>query len=111
MLSSQFRYLWVDALCIVQEPPGQDEHQVLAMDAIYHFSQLTIVAASGGMPTLDFLASEPIGAHRRFRIGHLSLRSTESGVNPILASPFPGLVGAIVGGPCKNSCFHKDVFS
>lgn len=58
----KFRYLWVNALCIVQEPPGFDEHQVRAMHAIYHFSEITIVAAAGS----DANTGLPgFGAHSR----------------------------------------------
>lgn len=43
-----FRYLWVDALCIVQDDPQWKKEATLErMDAIYNCSSLTIAAASG----------------------------------------------------------------
>jgi hypothetical protein len=43
-----FQYLWVDALCIVQDDPIEVKKVHLErMDAVYNCSRLTIVAASG----------------------------------------------------------------
>lgn len=43
-----FDYMWVDALCIVQDDPLEEKDKSLKrMDAIYNCSALTIVAASG----------------------------------------------------------------
>lgn len=42
-----YRYLWVDRLCIPQDAYEVKRHQINAMDKIYAFSHLTIVAASG----------------------------------------------------------------
>ena len=39
------QYLWVDALCIIQDDPNKSVH-LSKMDAIYNCSNLTIVAAS-----------------------------------------------------------------
>jgi hypothetical protein len=41
------RYLWVDALCIMQDSRDDRHHQMMRMDAIYSSAALTIVAASG----------------------------------------------------------------
>lgn len=41
------RYLWVDALCIMQDDPTEKAYVIGAMDAIYSRAQLTIVAAAG----------------------------------------------------------------
>lgn len=58
----KFRYIWVGALCIAQDPPGTDVDQVQAMDAIYHYSQMTIVVAFGS----DTKAGLPVlGSHPR----------------------------------------------
>jgi hypothetical protein len=54
----KFTYLWVDVLCILRGPPGYDENQVRAMDAIYHFPQVTIGLFHCQMRMLDFQASE-----------------------------------------------------
>jgi len=41
------RYLWVDALCIVQDEMETKELLISNMDAVYGHAELTIVAASG----------------------------------------------------------------
>lgn len=41
------RYVWVDALCLVQDDPDDVERGVEIMDEIYERSWLTIIAASG----------------------------------------------------------------
>lgn len=41
------RYLWVDALCIVQDSEKDKHKQIDRMDGIYSSALLTIVAASG----------------------------------------------------------------
>ena len=41
------RYLWVDALCILQEDTKESHEQIANMDAVYGSAVLTIVAASG----------------------------------------------------------------
>lgn len=43
-----FDYIWIDALCIVQDDPPEEKNRSLKrMDAIYNCSALTVVAASG----------------------------------------------------------------
>ncbi|EIW87362.1 HET-domain-containing protein, partial [Coniophora puteana RWD-64-598 SS2] len=41
------RYLWVDALCIVQDDPADKVIQIGVMERIYGFALLTIFAAGG----------------------------------------------------------------
>jgi hypothetical protein len=41
------RYLWVDALCIVQDDPAEKQQQISGMDSVYKNAYLTIVAATG----------------------------------------------------------------
>ncbi|KFA69719.1 hypothetical protein S40285_08718 [Stachybotrys chlorohalonatus IBT 40285] len=43
-----FQFLWVDALCIVQDDDSLKRHLINNMDAVYGNSVLVIVAASGG---------------------------------------------------------------
>jgi hypothetical protein len=42
-----YRYLWVDALCIVQDDSSIRSHQIAQMYDIYQSADLTIVAAGG----------------------------------------------------------------
>ncbi|KAF2136560.1 uncharacterized protein K452DRAFT_292284 [Aplosporella prunicola CBS 121167] len=42
------RYLWVDALCIVQDDPEEKKRLICGMDYVYENAMLTIIAASGG---------------------------------------------------------------
>jgi hypothetical protein len=41
------RYLWVDSLCIIQDDDAEKSLQIKAMDRVYEFSALTIVACHG----------------------------------------------------------------
>ena len=41
------RYLWIDALCIVQDDDSNKEEQILQMDKIFLSAALTIVSADG----------------------------------------------------------------
>lgn len=43
----QFKYLWVDALCINQDDTANKMTQIMQMDKIYNSADLTIVAADG----------------------------------------------------------------
>ncbi|KAI0478252.1 heterokaryon incompatibility protein-domain-containing protein [Xylaria cf. heliscus] len=53
-----YRYLWVDALCIVQDDPTNLQQNVMEMDRVYSRALFTIVAAAGadanhGLPGLS----------------------------------------------------------
>ena len=60
-----FDYIWIDALCIVQdELPEEKNKSLKRMDAIYNCSVLTIVAASGrhadvGIPGISLRRNAP----------------------------------------------------
>ncbi|KAI0977230.1 heterokaryon incompatibility protein-domain-containing protein [Xylaria arbuscula] len=52
------RYLWVDALCIIQDGSEDKMEQINAMDAVYSRAHVTVVAAEaddadGGMPPVN----------------------------------------------------------
>jgi hypothetical protein len=40
-------YLWIDALCIVQNDESRKREQLLQMDGIFEFASLTIISADG----------------------------------------------------------------
>ena len=46
-LALNFRYLWTDALCIIQDDEKDRHSQMSRMDAIYNCATLTIAAGSG----------------------------------------------------------------
>lgn len=60
-----YDYLWVDALCIIQDDPDEDKKLHLEkMDAVYNCSSLTIAAGSGlhansGLPGIGASRSRP----------------------------------------------------
>ena len=66
------RYIWVDALCIVQDDRGDQERQIQVMDKIYQHALLTICVAAGagshsGIPGVDGTAKGRLqtwGAYR-----------------------------------------------
>ncbi|KAI1631371.1 heterokaryon incompatibility protein-domain-containing protein [Biscogniauxia mediterranea] len=53
------RYIWVDALCIVQDDLGEKARVIGAMDLIYSRAALTIVAASGSNVNAGLAGLEP----------------------------------------------------
>jgi hypothetical protein len=42
-----YRFLWIDAICIIQDDPNDVQREIARMADIYRLSTLTIAAASG----------------------------------------------------------------
>jgi hypothetical protein len=53
------RYLWIDALCIIQDSHNDKQHEIVHMDAIYNNSYVTISAASAASASIGFLHRRP----------------------------------------------------
>jgi Heterokaryon incompatibility protein (HET) len=54
----RIRYLWIDALCIIQDNSTDKLEQIAKMGSIYKSSTVTIVAASAERVTDGFLSNE-----------------------------------------------------
>lgn len=76
------RYLWVDALCIVQDDPENKMHEIDRMHIIYAQAEMTIVAATGDGANSGLLDIDPafatVGAHsisgNRFTVDPMEMR-------------------------------------
>ncbi|KAI1344433.1 HET-domain-containing protein [Xylariaceae sp. FL0016] len=53
------RYLWIDALCIVQDDPADWEREAAQMATVYRNAWLTVVAAAGDSCHSGFLSRMP----------------------------------------------------
>lgn len=65
-----YRYIWIDALCIVQDDADSRHGQISQMHEIYRHADLTIVAADGdncseGLPGVT-LVKDRLYKHRRY---------------------------------------------
>ncbi|KAK3988770.1 HET domain-containing protein [Cladorrhinum sp. PSN332] len=58
------RYIWIDALCIVQDDPEDWEREAATMFSVYRDAVLTVVAGKGGSCHSGFLVrnSQPAGS-------------------------------------------------
>ena len=54
------RYLWVDALCIIQDSASEKDEEIAKMDRIYQNAQLTFCAASAEKCQNGFLATRSL---------------------------------------------------
>lgn len=88
-----YRYLWVDALCIVQDDKASRHSQISQMHEIYRHADMTIVAAEGencsnGLPGVRF-GKERVRKHRRYDLPGLSLMKVPSSIrHEIETSPW-----------------------
>ncbi|KAI2620064.1 HET-domain-containing protein [Hypoxylon sp. NC1633] len=62
------KYLWVDALCIVQDSKADWEEQSAKMCSIYERSYLTILASTAGSAGVSFLSHSFRPSEYRFRV-------------------------------------------
>ncbi|KAH7413481.1 heterokaryon incompatibility protein-domain-containing protein, partial [Cadophora sp. MPI-SDFR-AT-0126] len=55
-----FKYLWVDALCIIQDCPNDKAREISRMGGIYKNATVTIAAANAGAASEGFLGPRPL---------------------------------------------------
>ncbi|KAL1848495.1 hypothetical protein Daus18300_013596 [Diaporthe australafricana] len=72
-----YRYIWVDALCIIQDDEASRHGQISQMHEIYRHADLTIVAADGddcsnGLPGVTAVRDRAY-KHRRYELPGLCL--------------------------------------
>lgn len=89
------KYIWIDALCIVQDDPVQQALQISQMDKIYSSASLVIVAASGEDATSGLLGvkeeREILGVYEAesvpFSLVESSLQDTPTTVRLVMSPP------------------------
>lgn len=86
----EYRYLWVDALCIVQDDNSVRHQQIAQMYDIYQHADMTIVAAGGedcasGLHGIS-MEKERLESHQLYNIPGLPLAKLPSTTGPSLAA-------------------------
>jgi hypothetical protein len=84
-----FRYLWVDALCIIQDCPGDKGIQISSMAFVYGGASLTIVAGfgDGADAGLPGISSPPMIRRFQSKIGNIDASTARiSGLDSLLRS-------------------------
>lgn len=69
-----FRFIWIDSLCIIQDDPVDVESEILQMPSIYRNAQMTLCASSAKSIYEGFLESRPDYSLYKVRValpGHL----------------------------------------
>ncbi|KAK0742805.1 heterokaryon incompatibility protein-domain-containing protein [Schizothecium vesticola] len=64
------RYLWIDALCIIQDDPNDKPVEIAKMPSIYGGANITIVAARSSSSTAGFLGERFPGRLEAARISY-----------------------------------------
>jgi hypothetical protein len=88
----QCRYLWIDALCIIQDSTDDWKREAAQMHRIYSNSTLTIVADAATDTTCGIFASADSERHNYDRTVALSYEPSDIGRNMKARIPFePGI--------------------
>ncbi|GAP90139.1 putative heterokaryon incompatibility protein [Rosellinia necatrix] len=82
------RYLWIDALCIVQDSNSSWQLNARAMHMVYGNALFTICAGDGNASTVFFAAGTGLQAHRIFSADQ---HNRERDLRPISAECAPGV--------------------
>jgi len=88
------RYLWIDALCIIQDSPDDWKTEAAQMHSIYSNATLTIVAEAAIDPTYGIFASGDSRRHNFDRAVALSCITSDKGRSMKARPALPSSMGS-----------------
>ncbi len=104
-----FRYVWIDALCIIQDSNEDWQTESLKMTEVYGNAELTLVAGRASDSTKGFVANpyRPVIEHRRLE--YINPATPSAGPSEV----FVGLPRSRETGPVSDRawCFQESLLS